>query len=517
MWSHSTGSMIPRCPVCNSSEWKHDFGTTKFHVWGCDGCGAVCKLPIGTERCVTSAPINNREAPATDARTISTLVDQCLESLDTKVATNGRLLIVAPEEHPIADAARSRGYRVTISPTALDSTCLQEVLFDGCVVTSFEQADDPRHLLEVLARQLAPGAPIFLITWLTDTWIARHLGANWFEWNSPGTYYLNRSQLHGMLLAAGFHNVWFRKGQQRPTIGYTLRQLALVNSAALKMISSIGIALLPSAAQRSRFPFKLPTGKVLITARVAPADDTPMLSIIMPVFNERETFLKIISALIDKRLSGVTREIIIVESNSSDGTRELVRAYEGHPDIRIIYQERPMGKGHAVRDGLDNARGRVVLIQDADLEYDLDDYEALLKPLLGNKHMFVLGSRHRGDWKIRRFRANPMKALVLNSAHFIICSLINFLYRQEMTDPFTMYKVFYRDCAYGLTFECNLFDFDHELLIKLIRKGYRPHEVPVNYTARTFAEGKKIRFLRDGLTGVWADIKYRFAPISSKK
>jgi hypothetical protein len=104
----------------------------------------------------------------------------------------------------------------------------------------------------------------------------------------------------------------------------------------------------------------------------------------------------------------------------------------------------------------------------------------------------------------------------LNLGHAFFTGLINVLFRQNMTDPFTMFKVFRRDCLFGLKFECNRFDFDHELVIKLIRKGYRPVEIPVNYRSRSFREGKKVRLFRDPFTWLWVDLKLRFAQVLPK-
>jgi len=237
------------------------------------------------------------------------------------------------------------------------------------------------------------------------------------------------------------------------------------------------------------------------------------LSIVMPVYNEKNTFAEAFSLIVDKQIKGIDeKEIIIVESNSTDGSREAVQTSAfNRPNVKVIFEDKPSGKGHAVREGLKYATGEIVLIQDADLEYDVDDYDALVKPLLAYKRTFVLGSRHSQDWKIRQFSNQPVLALICNIGHLFFTSVINILYGQRLTDPFTMYKVLRRECLYGLHFECNRFDFDHELVIKLIRKGYQPCEISINYQSRSFAEGKKVTFFRDPLTWLVADLKYRFA------
>lgn len=235
-----------------------------------------------------------------------------------------------------------------------------------------------------------------------------------------------------------------------------------------------------------------------------------VLSVIVPVFNERATAKESLDAIVAKSIPGWELEIILVESNSTDGTRDIVLGYKDHPRVKVILEDTPRGKGHAVRAGFAQATGEVLLIQDADLEYDLADYDVLLAPIATGRQAFVLGSRHgAGGWAIRKFDDQPLHALVLNTAHWTFTLMINASLGIWLKDPFTMYKVFRRDCLDGLTFESNRFDFDWELLIKLVRKGYRPIEIPISYRSRSFKEGKKITMFRDPLTWLWALAKFR--------
>ena len=238
------------------------------------------------------------------------------------------------------------------------------------------------------------------------------------------------------------------------------------------------------------------------------------LSVIVPVYNEGRTVRPALDALLAKAIPGLAIEVLIVESNSTDGSRDIVLGYRDHPRVRLILEDRPQGKGHAVRAGLAQATGDIVLIQDADLEYDLADYEPLLAPIRAGRATFVLGSRHGGAGrKMRRFADQPVWALLLNTAHWFFTLLIDVSLGLRLKDPFTMYKVFRRECVRGLTFTCNRFDFDWELLIKLVRRGHRPVEVPVSYRSRSFKEGKKIRVLRDPLTWLVAWARARFGPL----
>jgi glycosyltransferase involved in cell wall biosynthesis len=236
----------------------------------------------------------------------------------------------------------------------------------------------------------------------------------------------------------------------------------------------------------------------------------------MPVYNEKSTFRIVMEKLLSKQITGVDIEVYVVESNSKDGTREDVLAYKGHPRVRVVLEDKPTGKGHAVRIGLRIARGDIILIQDADLEYDLDDYEKLIAPIRAGEASFILGSRHPvGEklWKIRKFDGALHLSDIMNAGHVFFAWLMNTVFRQNLRDPFTMYKVFRRDCIYGLRFECNRFDFDHEIVGKLVRNGFNPVEIDVSYHCRTFDEGKKISIFGDPPTWIRACLKHRFSQL----
>jgi len=242
----------------------------------------------------------------------------------------------------------------------------------------------------------------------------------------------------------------------------------------------------------------------------------PKLTIIVPVFNEAKTFPKMMEMLYEKKIPSVEKEIIIVESNSTDGTREAVLKYKGRSEVKIILEDKPKGKGAAVRKGLAHATGDFVLIQDGDLEYDLDDYDKLLAPLISGEAAFVLGSRHLKGWKMRHFETAPFTSFMMNVGHVFFATLLNVLCGVNLKDPFTMYKVFRRDSLDGLTFKANRFDFDFELVIKLLRKGYVPREIPISYKSRSFSEGKKISIVWDPLSWIVALFRFRFGRLYEK-
>jgi hypothetical protein len=255
---------------------------------------------------------------------------------------------------------------------------------------------------------------------------------------------------------------------------------------------------------------------LVVTARrsalAPPPQRRQRLSVIVPAYNEIGTFETTMTRLLEKEIPGVEIETILVESNSTDGTHEKAVSYSEHPRVTLILEDRPRGKGHACRAGLEAAHGDFLLIQDADTEYDVDDYDALLEPLRAGEVGFVLGLRTSpgGAWGMRDFGQHGVVSRFMNVGHYLFLFLFNTVYGQHLKDPFTMYKVVRRDCLYGLSFECNRFDFDWELVGKLVRAGYTPREIPVSYHSRSFGEGKKITFIRDPLTWVKACFKYRF-------
>jgi glycosyltransferase involved in cell wall biosynthesis len=246
------------------------------------------------------------------------------------------------------------------------------------------------------------------------------------------------------------------------------------------------------------------------------ATQTTRWSIIIPVYQEKATFRQLLDAVLKIELVGVEKEIIVVESNSTDGTRALVKEFEAKGLIKAIYEDKPSGKGHAVKAGLAVATGEWILIQDADLEYDVKDYAALWRSAEESGSDFVMGSRHMGreDWRYRRSGAGKWFGPVIDGGVWLLTQFFNTLYGVSLTDPCTMFKLFRRECLEGITLRSDGFEMDLELVAKMIRKGVQPLEIPVTYNARSFAEGKKVRILRDGRRSLATIIRSRFNSIS---
>lgn len=386
-----------------------------------------------------------------------------------------------------------------------------EAAFDVCVLSDLiEHVRNPRVFLTDVHKLLRPGGTLFVATPSLDSWSAKILKNNWMEFKAEHLHYFNRNSLHNLLFQTGFQQVVGLPGVKILTFDYIADHFRKYPVAKVSAFVKIASDCLPAALRRKKL--RVVASGMISICSAEPAPNRWKVSIIVPAYNEVATVDTVIRKLLDKDLDPLEKEIVIVESNSSDGTRERVLAYGSHPSVKVVLEDRPRGKGHAVRTGLAHATGDFLLIQDADLEYDFEDYEVLLEPLLNGRAAFVLGSRHGGrSWKMRSFKGSRHLSSFLNFGHWFFRSLINVLFGLSLKDPFTMFKVFRRDCLTGLRFECNYFDFDYELLIKLVRNGYTPVEIPVNYRSRSFSEGKKVSIIRDPITWFRVLIRLRFS------
>lgn len=228
----------------------------------------------------------------------------------------------------------------------------------------------------------------------------------------------------------------------------------------------------------------------------------PLLSVIVPVLNERRT----IDVLLAKvRAVDVDKEIIVVDGNSQDGTVEILKRERRVPGTRVIFQNARRGRGNALKVGLRHARGKVVIFQDADLELDPADYPALIEPILSGKADVVFGSRF--------LRGKPRMTFLQYWGNKVINWTVNVLFRPELgrtwlTDVETCYQVFRRDCLNQVRIVNNDFAFTVELSVKLVRRGYKITEIPISYFPRGKAEGKKV-YWGDGFVALWTLAKLR--------
>ena len=233
------------------------------------------------------------------------------------------------------------------------------------------------------------------------------------------------------------------------------------------------------------------------------------LSIIIPVYNERNTVMGLLRQVADQPIC-LHKEIIIVDDFSTDGTREFLQSTDlqtevgkgGASTVKLVLHERNMGKGAGVRTGFAHSTGEIVLIQDADLEYDPADYPELLKPILDGRADAVFGNRfHSGSHRVQRYYR-----LLLNRVFSIVCNLLTGVAIHDVT---ACYKVFTRELLERLRLRSDRFSVETEMTVKVAKLGVRIYEVPIAYHGRTFAEGKKITW-QDGYKALYDLIRYRF-------
>jgi SAM-dependent methyltransferase len=545
------------CPLCESNEFEYQFVSAGSPLVRCEGCGLLLRNPQPSDSeleaiynehyFLGSQPgrsVSKGDAAITgdvDALKRDTAAGY-LDAIEARLAVTDttrrglRLLEVGPGLGNLLVEAQSRGYDVTgvefgaaavrvanqklgaarVLQGSLDDVALPSESFDVCVLADvLEHTRDPRAVLLAAWRVLKPGGLLFIAVPSLDSWSARLMRAHWMEFKLEHLFFFETRTLESLLFRCGFEQVTSSAGRKTLSPGYVIEHFDRFPVPVLSPLARLGRAVLPGMVRERRFNIVASGIDVMARRTVAapPVARRQRLSVIMPVFNERTTFPEVTQQLLRKEIAGLDIELIVVESNSDDGTRDEVRKVERHERVMVLYEDRPRGKGHAVRTGLAAASGDFVLIQDADLEYDLNDYEVLLEPLRSGRAAFVLGARHGlngQSWKMRHFTDQVLLSTAMNFGHLFFTALFNVVYGTWLRDPFTMYKVFRRDCLYGISLESNRFDLDWEIVGKLVRAGYRPLEIPVNYASRSFAEGKKVSIWRDPFSYFRACFKYRF-------
>ena len=513
------------CPVCQADHSRYLFHRTGVRFVRCGNCSLVYVSPasegagpnwLDIDRLGQYSSAKDRALCVADfdalllrfaadyervegrplARTV--LIGRFLREFgDTDAARRVGLDVVEVDDgsfHRLASESRLDWAKSHLGPD-VQLVVLHEAL---------EACSDPGALVRELTSALSPSAWV-AVTYSNDhSFPARLLRRYWPRFFDFKTAFFNTSNLAALMARFGYALTSQAPVAEHHTLEYVLQRLAK-DPGQVRVAGALGAL--------DRWPAVLPvrTGAHAATFRRRLQAKEEKLSIIFPCFNEEGYVGQVLTALLAKSFK-IPKEVIVVESNSTDRTREIVRGFASHPEVKLLFEERPRGKGHAVRAGLAAATGSIILIQDADFEYDLDDYDALLEPILQRKTSFVLGSRSLGldDWKVRRFAQNHVKELMLNFAQLVFARTFNALYQKSTTDINTMFKVFRTECLEGLDLRGDRFDLDIELVCKLVRNGNDPLEVPVNYVARGFEEGKKISFLRDAFPSYWAIFKYRF-------
>ncbi len=492
------------CPACGSQSQRYLFHRTGVRFVRCRACDLVYADPVDpTHRAYFDisaqgqhdAPIDRKHASSDFAELLETVCrnyEQQKGRRPERVLVVGRWLPDFTEVSP-ADPQLTLARTITDDETRLVTHALTESLgpslseFDVVLLHEFvEAAHEPAKVLQGLSERLTPGALVAVAFANMKSIPSRLLRRRWKRFFDKKIAFYNADNLEILMWRAGFRRLGSELLTSRYSLGYLAARLGLA-PAVQRVLAKTGVARLSGRAA---------SGREVVFFAPAPIDALDRLSVIVPVYNEERYVRDVIEALLAKPLP-IEREIVIVESNSADASRDIVRSFEDVPNIRVVYQEQALGKGNAVRAALQVASGTIVLIQDADFEYDLDDYDALLEPILQRRASFVLGSRSLGldDWKVRRYATSPVKSMLTNLAQVLFAKTFNLLYQQNVTDINTMLKVFRRECIQGCHLTGDGFNLDIELVCKIVRNGFAPLEVPVNYVARGYDEGKKIYFL----------------------
>ena len=224
------------------------------------------------------------------------------------------------------------------------------------------------------------------------------------------------------------------------------------------------------------------------------------LSVVIPVFNEKASIRDVVH-----RVEAVDydKEIILVDDFSTDGSRAILEEYKNQKDYHVLFHARNRGKGAALRTGFTHATGDVVIIQDADMEYDPKDYPMLLMPILDGRADVVYGSR---------FLGGPHRVLFYwhSVGNKFLTTLSNMFTNLNLTDMETGYKVFSKKVIDSITLKCDRFGFEPEITSKIAKKNFRIYEVPISYSGRDYSEGKKITW-KDGVAALWFIIRFRFS------
>jgi glycosyltransferase involved in cell wall biosynthesis len=227
------------------------------------------------------------------------------------------------------------------------------------------------------------------------------------------------------------------------------------------------------------------------------------LSIVIPVFNEQKTLLEVVESVLAVEVGALSKELVIVDDGSTDGTVELIRSQlEGRDGVRVLFHEVNQGKGAALRTGFAHTTGDIVLIQDADLEYDPRDYPRLITPILEGRADVVYGSRFIGG------ESHRVLFFWHSVGNRLLTTLSNMMTNLNLTDIETCYKVFRGEVIRGIKIDENRFGFEPEITAKLASRRLRIYEVGIHYAGRTYEDGKKITW-RDGFRALWCIFRYR--------
>jgi hypothetical protein len=506
------------CPACESRQQRYLFHRRGARFVRCRACGLVYADPVDPRdrRYFDITSVGQHDRPADERNLIADfahLVRAATERYEHRFGKPPRNLLVVGRWHSgyrsAVDGIEIRSSTEFVADEAeLASRPLAESIgnalgeFDLVVLHEFLEAiHNPIDVLGKLSSSVHEHAIVVVSFANMLALPSRMLRRRWKSFFDRKIAFYDTDNLELLMWRCGFERCGQTPLPTTHSLGYSLARFDLLPSVQ----PALNRTHLGSVSVRTMSGYEIAFFTPVLEERAE------RLTIIMPVYNEEQYLAEVLEAMLTKDLP-IDHEVILVESNSTDRSREIVRSFEGRQGLRVVYQDEARGKGNAVRAAIELASGSIVMIQDADFEYDLDDYEALLEPILQRRTSFVLGSRSLGldDWKVRRYASSPIKSFLMNFAQLVFAKTFNVLYQQKVTDINTMFKVFRLECIEGVALEGNGFNFDIELVCKIVRNGYEPLEIPVNYVARSFEEGKKINFLFDAYPSYYQLFRCRF-------
>jgi len=478
------------CLVCKGKKVHYDFSIEKFRVEECADCGFMRLNPQPTDgelakRDSENYSIFNNDIPRQlhTAKLKSSTADHYLDLLESYVGgpLKGNLLEIGCghgdflaravargltvtgveySKHAVAIAARKIGKLDRVICGEIKEVAALGERYDFIVFADvLERVRDPNEFLQQVHALLVEGGIAGVIVPSLDSFSAKLMKNKWVEFKPEHLWYFSNATLRRLLYMKGFGSLQTHPAKKTLSFDYVVQRFAPYPVQPYTSVIKFIRHLLPSFIKR--YPIRVAGSGIVMFARREEIYSIKKLSVILPAYNEEKTIEGAIERVLAKRISHIEIEVIIVESNSSDKTRDIVGKYEGHDRVKVIWQDKARGKGNAVQAGLKEVSGDFILIQDADDEYDIEDYDALVEPLLSGEAVFVLGARHGGRaWKMRQFNGQRFAGHILNFGHWFFTLLVNVFFGLSLRDPFTMYKVFRADCLHGLTFESPRFDFD---------------------------------------------------------
>ncbi|MDQ2995621.1 MAG: glycosyltransferase, partial [Chloroflexota bacterium] len=417
-----SGHLLTACPLCQSRRLYYAFSHHNYRLVRCAECHLMMLNPqyqatdqaafVESEYFLGANTSQGRAEIIHIKRATARSFLQQLERY--RGALGGKLLQIGCGEGDFLVEAQHAGYDVVgIEPTtaaakiaqqrvrgnvicgSIDHIALREASFDVCVLSEIlERVANPLELLRTARRLLKKDGVLFIVVLSLDSWPARLFRQSWMGFKPDHLTYFDTNTIQHALFKTGFNRIITKPIRKVLNVNYIQRYFERYPVRLLTPLVQGASRSVPQSLRTTNI--SVVTSGVAVFSRPSAVPEHRTLSVVVPAYNEAATFEVLMDALLRKEVPGLKLEIIIVESNSTDGTREIAQRYKDHPRVRLVLQDRPQGKGYAVRTGFEHATGDFILIQDADLEYDPQDWPVLLEPLLSGKADACFGSRFLG-------------------------------------------------------------------------------------------------------------------------